>query len=172
MSEITVGYTKPNYRSVGGVLKFIMYNIENRASYTVANSIISAISMDSGKAAYAFDVELNTGKAIETGTGSRPDFTFFYAQAITAILTDKTNANIVLLEKLNSGRVGVIVVYESGLVRHFGLINGLMTDTETDDSGTEYANRNGHEIAMSGKEVSKAPTMALNLAEALLTPAS
>jgi hypothetical protein len=115
---------------------------------------------------------MNTANANEVGTGSRPDFTVFYAQAITAILTDKTNDNIVLVEKLNSGRVGVIVVYESGLVRHFGLINGLMTDTSTDDSGTEYANRNGDEISMSGKEVNKAPTMALNLAEALLVAAS
>jgi len=172
MSEILSGYTKPNYRSVGGILKYIIYPLENRDSYTVANSIITAIAMESGKAAFAFDVEMNTANAVETGTGSRPDFTVFYAQAITATLTDKTNANIVLLEALNSGRVGVIVVYESGLVRHFGLINGLMTDTETDDSGTEYANRNGHEIAMSGKEINKAPTMSLALAEALLIPAS
>lgn len=172
MSEITAGYTKPNYRSVGGILKFIIYPLENRASYTRVANEITAIAMDSGKAAFQFDVEMNTANAVETGTGSRPDFTIFYAQAITAVMTDKTEANIDLLTELNSGRNGVIAVYESGIVRHFGLINGLMTDTETDDSGTEYANRNGHEIAMSGKEVLKAPVMALALAESLLVAAS
>lgn len=172
MCEITTGYTKPNCRSVGGIRKFIIYNLENRASYTRAANAITAITMDSGKAAFSFDVEMELSNAIETGTGSRPDFTYFYAQAATMILTDKTQANIDLLALLGQGRLGVIAIYESGINRHFGLVNGLMVDTETDDSGTEYGNRNGHEVAMSGKETQKAPTISTNLAEALLVPAS
>jgi len=172
MSEITTGYTKPNYRSVGGILKLIIYALENRASYTRVDNAITAISMDAGEKAFTFDVEMNTANAVETQTGSRENFTVYSEQAVTAVLTDKTNANITLLTQLASGRLGVIVVYESGLVRHFGLVNGLMVDTETDDSGTAYGDRNGHEVAMSGKETAKAPTMALNLAEALLIPTS
>ena len=172
MCEITTGYTLPNCRSVGGIQKFIIYNLENRASYTVASNIITAISMDLGKQAYQYNVEMELSNAIETGTGTRADFTFFYAQAVQMILADKTQANIDLLALLNKGRLGVIAFYNNDLVRHFGLINGLMVDTETDDSGTELGNRNGTTLALSGKEVSKAPTMAAALAEAILLPAS
>lgn len=172
MCELTTGYTKPNCRSVGGVKRFIIYNLENRSSYTVANNVVTALSMDLGKQAYDFQVEMELSNAIETGTGTRADFTFFYAQAVQIILADKTQANIDLLALLNKGRLGVIVFYENDLVRHFGLVNGLMVDTETDDSGTEYGNRNGHTLALSGKEVAKAPTISSALAEAILLPAS
>jgi hypothetical protein len=172
MCEITTGYTLPDCRSVGGIKKFIIYNLENRSSYTVANNVVTAISMDLAKQAYQFDVEMELSNAIETGTGTRADFTFFYAQAATIILADKTQANIDLLALFNKGRLGVIAFYESGITRHFGLVNGLMVDTEVDDSGTEYGNRNGHTLTMSGKEVAKAPTIADALAEAILLPAS
>ena len=172
MCEIVAGYTLPLCRSVGGVKKFIIYNLENRASYTLAANVITAISMDLGKQAYQFNVEMELSNALETGTGTRADFTFFYSQAVQIILADKTQANIDLLDLLNKGRLGVIAFYNNDLVRHFGLINGLMVDTETDDSGTEFGNRNGTTLALSGKEVSKAPTMSSVLAEAILLPAS
>lgn len=172
MCEITTGYTKPLCRSVGGLKQFIIYNLENRSTYTRTNNTISAITMDAGKEAYLFDVEMELSSVQEVGTGSRAENTYFYATTATIVLTDKTQGNIDLLALLGQGRLGVIGVYENGLARHFGLINGMMVDTETDSSGTEYGNRNGHEIVLSCKEVSKAPTITLNLAEALLVPAS
>ena len=172
MCEITTGYTLPLCRSVGGIKKFIIYNLENRSSYTIASNIITAMSMDLGKQAYQFNVEMELSNVISTGTGSRPDFTFFYAQVATIVLADKTQANIDMLALLNKGRLGVIAFYENDLVRHFGLINGMMVDSDVDDSGTEFGNRNGDTLTLSGKEVSKAPTMSSALAEALLLPAS
>jgi len=172
MCELTVGYTKPNCRGVGGIKRFIIYNLENRFSFTRAANVITGIVMDNGKQAWDFQVEMELSNAIETGTGTRADFTFFYAQAVQIILADKTQANIDLLALLNKGRLGVIAEYESGILRHFGVLNGLMVDTETDDSGTELGNRNGTTLALSGKEVLKAPTVSLAVAEAILTPGS
>lgn len=172
MCELTTGYTKPNCRSVGGVKRFIIYNLENRFSYTRTANAITGIVMKNGKQAYDFQVEMELSNAIQTGTGSRADGTFFYAQAVQIILADKTQANIDLLALLNKGRLGVIAFYENGLNRHFGLLNGLMVDTEADDSGTEMGNRNGHTLALSGKEVQTAPTISDALAEQILQAGS
>jgi len=172
MCELTAGYTKGNCRSVGGVKRFIMYNLENRFSYTRTANAITGIVMKNGKMAYDFQVEMELSNAIQTGTGSRADGTFFYAQAVQMIFADKTQDGIDLLELLNKGRLGVIAFYENGLNRHFGLINGMMVDTDTDDSGTELGNRNGNTVAMSGKEVLTAPTISTALAEQILLAGS
>jgi hypothetical protein len=172
MCELTAGYTKQNCRSVGGVKRFIVYNLENRFSYTRTANAITGIVMKNGKQAWDFQVEMELSNAIQTGTGSRADGTYFYAQAIQMILTDKTQAGIDLMALLGQGRLGVIAFYENGINRHFGLLNGMMVDTDADDSGTELGNRNGNTVALSGREVSTAPTISDALAEQILLAGS
>lgn len=169
MCELTTGYTKPNCRSVGGVLKYIFYNIANRASLTVSNNVITAISMDSGKAAYQLLVESELSNATQTATSTRE--TTFFAQEAVVSLTEQTQNTVDLNALLATGFFGVIVFYESGLIRHFGLYKGMIANI-AEVSGTAFGDKNGSDATFSGNETVTAPTISANLAEALLTPAS
>ena len=169
MCELTTGYTKPSCRSVGGVKKFIAYNIGNRDGLTVASNVITGLSLEAGTQAYQFLVEQELSNVQEVSTSTRE--TTFYSQTATMVLTDKTAATVSLNALLSTGFFGLIAVYENDLVRHFGLYNGMIANT-TDDSGTAYGDRNGYEFVFTANEKVTAPTMSLELAEALLTVAS
>lgn len=169
MCELTTGYTKPNCRSVGGIKKFIMYNIANRDGLTVANNVITGISLTAGKQAFQLLVEQELSNVQEVSTSTRE--TTFFTQTATMVLTDKNQATVDLNALVSSGFFGVIAVYENDLVRHFGLYNGMICNT-TDDSGTAYGDRNGYEFSFTVNEKVTAPTMTIELAEALLTVAS
>lgn len=169
MCELTTGYTKPNCRSVGGVLKYIVYNLENRDSVTVTNNEITAIAMTSGKQAFQLLVESELCNATETAPSTRE--TTFYAQEATVVLTEQTKDTVNLNALLSKGFFGVIVFYESGLVRHFGLYKGMIANI-ADTSGTALGDRNGSDITFSVNETVTAPTIEPALAEALLVAAS
>ena len=168
MCEIISGYTKPVCKTIGGIDYFIIYNMENRDSYTRVNNEVTALSLTAGKYGYKFKTDKELTSVGEVGTGNRENNTYFYAQNGTLILLDKTEANLDMLALLGQSTLGVIAVYESGLVRHFGFLNGMVVDTQTDASGTLYEDRNGHELAFSGKEKQIAPVMDLSIATALL----
>lgn len=169
MCELTTGHTKPACRTVGGITKFIIYNLANRDGLTVASNIITGLSLAAGTQAYQFLVESELSSATETATSTRE--TTFYAQEAMMVLTEKTQATVDLNALLSKGFFGVIAFYESGLVRHFGLYKGMIANT-TDSSGTAFADRNGYEFTFSCNETVTAPTISSTLAEALLTVAS
>lgn len=169
MCELTTGYTKPTCRSVGGIKKFIVYNLEHRDSLTVADNVITGIALSSGEQAFQFLVEQELSNAQEVSTSTRE--TTFFAQTVNVVLTNKTADTVKLNAILSTGFFGVIVVYENDLVRHFGLYNGMIANS-TDDSGTAYGDRNGYDIAFTVNEKVTAPTMTIELAEALLIAAS
>lgn len=169
MCELLTDYTKPSCRSVGGVTKMIVYNLENRDSLTVTNNEVTVITMASGKRAYLLDLESELSQATQTATSTRTST--FFAQEVLAVLTEQTQDTVDLNALLSKGFFGVIVFYESGLVRHFGLYKGMIANI-AETSGTAMADGSMGNITFSCNETVTAPTIDAATAEALLIAAS
>lgn len=173
--EITSGYTKPNCRQTGGVQKFYLYTLANRASYTLSanEDEITALSLDSGKYAYEFAVEQDLSMVEETPTGSRENGTFYIEQVATIILNDnrKETRNLINVMGRSSG-VGVIYQDQEGVYRHAGLIGGMVLNEGTVGTGAAKGDRNGSTLTLNAQEKFLAPEISSTIVNSLLESAS
>lgn len=173
--EITTGYSKPSCRQIGGVKKFYIYTLANRADYTVSETDdeVTALSLAAGKYAYEVDVEQGLSMVEETPTGSRENGTFFIAQVGTIVLNDnrKETRNLINVMGRSTG-VGLIYLDEVGVYRHAGLERGLQLNEGTAGTGTAKGDRNGSTLTLSGEEEFLAPEISASIVNALLESAS
>lgn len=172
MCELTSGHVKQNCPSVGGVKSVVVYNMENRASYTESSGVISAISMNSGKQAWRIKPDMASIEFTETATRSRENNSLFYAVGGSITLKDNTTATRELIDLMAKGFLGAIVEFEDGTNLHYGLVNGVTTETAEIVKGKNFEDLNGVTINMVGKETTIAPSIADNDITGILTPAA
>lgn len=169
MCEITSGYTQP-CDSPGGVAKAYAWNTAD-ADATVAAGEITALTFDSGKYLYEFDVEMETTTFTDAAIGDRANGAYARQHDATVILHGNTAAMIVQLELMGKGRTTWAFELNDGTYEVLFLENGAkVSDSRT--PGTAFEDMNGNTLTLTGKEKSKAPKISASLIAANLAPTS
>lgn len=169
MCEITSGYTKL-CDSPGGVAKAYAWNTAD-ASATVANGAITALTFESGKYLYEFDVEMETTTFTDAAIGERVNGAYARQHDATVVLHGNTADMIVQLELMGKGRTTWAFELNDGTYEVLFLENGAKS-TDSRTPGTAWEDMNGNTLALTGKERSKAPKISASLISANLAPAS
>jgi hypothetical protein len=172
MSEALSGYIKPFCVSNGGYKEVYIYKLDDRATKTRTGNNLTAITLKDGKKAVRYMLQENLSSVTETRENVRENMNGQFNQEANLILNSKTQATIDEIAKLGNCLIGVIIVYTTGLVRHFGYENGMLVESVADESGVAYTDRNGYDISATVIEPETAPYMTLELAQSLLVPAS
>lgn len=191
MCEITQGKTKLCRTRFGGVVGFIIGEIENIASVTAADGEVTAMTMKPGKRAWTFKVEDGTSNFKDSGAGNRQAGTYVNTQ--TAIVSN----NDFELETVNSAMeiseatgLFIVVLYKNGARRLAGLSvdrsaapagrgtvdldisGGFQADTEEHDSGTNGEDMAGEVWTLTAKENRKPLKISKAISDSLLSVAS
>lgn len=177
MCEITSGYTKL-CDETGGVDKWYWFALKdgttgasNVATYTVVDGAVTALTLESGKYAYALNVEIETSTFTDTATGDRTNASYAREQQATIVLHGNTAEMIVQLEQASKGRICLIAKLADGTYELlFAENGGKSSDVRT--PGTAYEDMNGNTLTITGKEKSKAPKISSAIVDALLVPTS
>ena len=154
---LTQGYTLDCKDSLGGIKAAWFISHEDVASVTEVEGVVTAITKDSGKVFYKYQLVRNTSSVTENVTASVENGTVFYAQELTIIL-NKLQANtrneILLLAKNN-----LMVVLEDANGKYWllGKDNGLDLTGGSAASGTAQGDRSGYTLTFSGGEKELAP---------------
>lgn len=171
MCELTAGYTKPNCPSTGGTKAVVVYNLENRDTYTVASNAVSAITMKSGKQAWTITPDMASIEITETVNRSRENNSLMYGLSASIMLKDDTVETRALIDLMSKGTLGMIQQKENGSNLHYGGDNGVTVETAEIVTGKNFEDLNGVTINFVGKEKSIAPSIADADITPLLTPA-
>lgn len=159
MCELTTGHTKQFCPSIGGTKAVVIYNIQNRDSYTEASGAISAISMIASKTAFRIAPDMASIEVKETITPNRENNTLFYAQSCSVILKDDTPETRELIDLMAKGFLGVIQEKENGNNLHYGIENGMTLVPSEIVTGKAFEDLNGVTISLVGKEKAIAPSI-------------
>ncbi len=153
---LTQDYTLGCRDSVGGIKTLHIIEIDNVSGVTSAAGVISAIAKANNRRFYKYNLEQNTGEAMETFTDSRDNGTSFYAQEINFILNklQATTRNEILL--LAQNRLYMVVEDRNGKYWLYGYTNGLMRDGGKAGTGKASGDRNGYELKFTSEETSMA----------------
>lgn len=169
-ASITSGYDR-DCDAVGGVKTLYAWNTADLASSTVTAGELTAVSLDSGKYAYAFNVEIETATFTDTAVGDRANNSYGREQTATVVLHGNTKEMIVTIEALCKGRTTWAVELNDGTYEVLFLENGAKCNDER-TPGTAYEDGNMNTLTLTGKEPSKAPKVDASLITALLEPTS
>ena len=173
---ITSGYAIDCRDSVGGVET--IYLIENSALYDAsgnsrvidASGLVSAITKNTGKRFYEFQVPRGTASTSNTITSSQENGTVFYTHMVTFPINkrDVTIRNIVAT--LAKNRVTFVVKEGDGTFKMFGRVFGLTLDTGEATSGVNLGDRNGYNLSFSSTESEDFLVVPSNLIPSLIVP--
>jgi hypothetical protein len=168
--EISTGYTKPLCANRGGISSLVVVNIQN-VELTVVDDVVTAIASQT-RPAYELKLDINSGFANQTLTGSRENNTMINVQAVMAMLKDDELTTEQLAQVLSEGYFLTIVRYRNGKNKVFGLTNGLFNTTVEGVSGQAGGDMNGYTVNLAGEEVDIAPHISNTLVGNLLSYSS
>lgn len=174
MCELTA-YYKNACAENGGVDEFIVYEIEDRDSYTVAGGAVTALTMKTGKKAVRWTPDMESATAGETTTRSRENNSVMNAQTAMIMFKDDDLETVNTISNASKGFLGVIVKKsdpDDAVYRHYGLVYGMTLETAEGVMGQLFEDLRGHTLNFVGKELVKAPTIDSSIVTTLLTPPS
>lgn len=170
MCEITTGYT-PGCDKAGGVATVFGFDLNAIDTLTVVAGEVTALTLKTGKYAYAFNVEMETANFKDQALGERANKAYAREHTGTIILHDNTKQDIVNIESLCKGRSVWAAELNDGTYELFFRKNGAKA-SDLRDTGTSFEDLNGNTITLAGREPNKAPKIAASLIAALLEPES
>lgn len=144
----------------GGIKECYLIELENIDSLTESSGTITTITKKAGKIFRKYNLPLETGNFVETFAGNRQNGTWFSDQKGTIVLNRQqvvVRNEIMLLAKNN---LIVVTRDNNETYRLYGRVNGLRLQNGTADSGTAWADRNGYNLELTGKEREAAPFVA------------
>jgi hypothetical protein len=170
------GYAIECRDSVGGVET--IYLIENSALYDAsgvsrvveASGVVTALTKNSGKKFYKFEVPRGTASTTNSITSSQENGTIFYTHQVVFPINkrDATTRNIV--QTLAKNRCTIVTKDMDGTYRLFGKDFGLSLDTAEAGSGTALGDRSGYNLTWSSMEREDFLVVPSNIASTLETP--
>lgn len=184
MCELTSGKDKLCRKWIGGMVGAVIGQLEDVQSITIAAGVVTAMTMKSGKRAYFFKVQHETSNYGEVMNSNRQNGTNVCTQTLSLMHQDYETATRNSGMELVQGEYFVIPYYNNGKTKLAGvsvdvdgafdvdLSGGLMSVTQTHNSGTAKEDKNGDDWVFEGKENIKALTIAKSIAESLLDVAS
>jgi hypothetical protein len=173
------GYSIECRDSVGGVET--IWLIENSALtdasgnsriITDGSGTVTALTKNSGKRFWKFEVPRGTALTGNGITASQENGTLFYTHQVEFPI-NKRDANIRnIVTTLAKNRLTFVVKEGDGLYKCFGKEFGLFLDTSEGASGTALADRNGYVLRFSSQEREDFLIVPANIAATLETPGS
>lgn len=177
MCELLTNYTRGNCAENGGVDELIVYNLENRSTYTLeADGLsIATITMAIGKKAFRLTPDMESATAGSQPAHSRENNSQMHPQTAMVVFKDDEDTTVDICNLLLGGYFGVIAKKSTptgAVYRHYGLVNGLTVESIEDVLGQMYEDLRGKTINFVGKELIWAPSISSALVDAILIPAS
>lgn len=166
---LTQGYTFDCKDNIGGLKSvwFIGYN--DVASVTEASGVVTAITKDSGKVFYKYQLVRNTASFTENIAGSIENGTVVFNQELLIVINKMQTSmrnEILLLAKNN---MMAVVEDQNGKYWLAGRYNGLDLLTGSVSTGLAQADRNGYSLTFSGGEKESAPEVSSAVISTLTT---
>lgn len=152
--ELLSGYTKPNCSNRGGLKSITIINNDG-VTFSV-NSGLATISTQT-KTAFKFELDINSGFANQTPTGSRDNNTTIYEQAVMAMLKSSDVDTDLQAQILSSGYFKIIATDRNGRNKIYGSENGMFVTTHEGVSGQAGGDMNGWTLNFTGQEDAIAP---------------
>jgi hypothetical protein len=173
---LIAGYAIECRDSVGGVEA--VYVIENSALYdasgnsrvTSASGTVTALTKNSGKKFYKFEVPRGTASSENGITSSIENGTFFYTHKVSFPINDRSATTRNIVTTLAKNRLTVCTKEGDGTYRLFGAQFGLTMENSTGASGVALADRNGYTLVFSSQEREDFLVVPANIAATLETP--
>jgi len=157
--ELSAGFTKSACASFGGTKSVIVYNTENQTAITIANNVVTALTVTAGKA-FRISPDMASIDFTETPTRSRENNSIFFASTCAITLKDDSQATRDLVDLISKGFITVIQEKENGNNLVYGVVNGMTVETSAITTGMNYEDLNGVVINLVGKETAIAPSIA------------
>lgn len=168
-------FTLPCRRSKGGVQKVYITETANIATYTTASGVITALTLDSGKQFFEYNLGMGGSSAQAVIGGDRAAQSRFYTHTVQIQLPKFETAlrnEILVLGQVN---VVIIVLDENGKYFLYGAsasdYRGLEISEGTGQTGTASADLNGFNITFTGDELDLPVEVPSNLIATLTAPA-
>lgn len=149
---LTQNYTLDCKDSIGGIKTLWFAAVEDIASWTGSAGTYSAVTMDSGKYFWKYDLVKESSNFAEAVNTNVQNGTVFYAQTLEIILNKlqvNTRNEILLLAK---NRLVAIVVDNNDEAWILGKDNGLDITGGGSATGTAFGDRNGYTLTFTGNE--------------------
>ena len=157
--ELSAGFTKSACASFGGTKSVVVYNTENQTAITIANNVVTALTVTAGKA-FRISPDMASIDFTETPTRSRENNSIFFASTCAITLKDDSQATRDLVDLISKGFITVIQEKENGSNLVYGVVNGMTVETSAITTGMNYEDLNGVVINLVGKETAIAPSIA------------
>jgi len=148
---LTQGYALDCRKSYGGIKQVWFIELAN-ATLTKTGSLVTAITLESGKFWKKYELVVETAEATATGTHSREMGTSSYADSLTFPINKRNTSVRDELLFLAQNRLLIVEEDNNGTKWVHGLTNGMMLETDAHKSGIKYADRNGFELTFTGIE--------------------
>jgi hypothetical protein len=149
---LTQGYTLDCKDNIGGLKDVYFAAIDDLNVVTQAAGVVTAVTMDTGKYFYKYDLVKESSNFAEAINTNVQNGTVFYAITLEVILNKlqvNTRNEILLLAK---NRLVAIVTDNNGTKWVLGLDNGLDITGGGSASGTAFGDRNGYTLTFTGNE--------------------
>lgn len=173
---VNSGYAIECRDSVGGVE--VVYLIENSALYdasgnsrvTESSGTITALTKNTGKRFYKFEVPRGTANTGNGITSSIENGTFFFTHRVQFPINDRSASTRNIVTTLAKNRLTFVTKEGDGSYRMYGKEFGLQLETSEAGSGTALADRNGFLLTFSSQEREDFLIVPANIAATLETP--
>lgn len=142
--------------SIGGLSKIYVANKEDVASYTQgSNGAITAITMESGKTFFTYDISKNTSNSNSTltlGTGTK-----YILQSVDFFVTGDMIELTSAANVLGLGKFVIITEKRDGTKQIFGRLNGLEATVGEMPSGVAEGDSSALHFTFNSAELEFAP---------------
>ena len=173
---VTSGYAIDCRDSVGGVE--VVYLIENSALYdasgnsrvTSASGLVSALTKNTGKRFWKFEVPRATAMAGNSITSSIENGTFFFTHQVMFPINSRSADVRNIVTTLAKNRLTFVLKEGDGSFRMYGKEFGLQLESTEAGSGTALADRNGYMLTFTSQEREDFLIVPSNIAATLETP--
>ena len=166
---LTQGYTLDCKDSLGGITEVYFMAFQDVASTTEASGVITALTKDTGKRFYKYELTKGTSVLTENVNSNVQNGTLYYTPELTIIL-NKLQANtrneILLLAK---NLLVAVAKDNNGKYWYLGKTRALDLTAGSATSGTAESDRSGYTLTFAGAEPSMSPEVNSAVAAALTT---
>jgi hypothetical protein len=169
---LTQGYTLDCKDSLGGIVEVYFMASQDVASYTVSGGVMTALTKDTGKRFYKYELVKATSNFVENINASVENGTIFYQQELTVVLNKlqvNTRNEILLLAK---NLLVAVAKDNNDKYWYLGLTRGLDITAGSSQSGTAEGDRSGYTLTFTAKEPELAPEVNSTVAGQLTTAGS
>jgi hypothetical protein len=155
MNVITSGYNLPNDLPAG-VKRLIFINFEEIDTMTIASGKCTALTLRTGKSAYAFNVEQEVTNYSEKSIGTKEAGSYGYEQSLSTKLKGNSDNMVTLMDTLSKARVTVIAQNNDGTYEMLFHQYGAKPTIER-IVDAKYEGINGYNVTISHRQVEKSP---------------